>query len=235
MVYNCHTCCDPKFKECIKHKHRNCYKTKSAKKNLGRKLNAFYGIDLTDDIKYKVCHNIYQSLRHYTIPRQVKEKDIIIIPAEQIRFSRRLNPGKMDINKMKKVSIRVGTKEYPVIDLIEEEITPKKKVYRSRSQVLYDELSECSKKYKCPMFTLTAREQTRRIHNLSYELVGSCVDRNLLKEGPIPNRIFHNKELAIEVITTIDRIKQKIQDMFCINLLSLGNEMAGIEESEAEK
>ena len=136
---------------------------------------------------------------------------------------------------MKKVSIRVGTKEYPVIDLIEEEIKPTKKVYRSRSQVLYDELSECSKKYKCPMFNLTAREQTRRIHNLSYELVGSCVDRNLLKEGPIPNRIFHNKELAIEVITIIDRIKHKIQDMFCINLLSLGNEMTAVEESEAEK
>ena len=30
---------------------------------------------------------------------------------------------------MKKVSIRVGKKEYPVIDLIEEEIKPNKKVY----------------------------------------------------------------------------------------------------------
>ena len=42
MVRVDRTCCDPKFKECIKYKHRNCYKTKPAKYISGRKLNAFY-------------------------------------------------------------------------------------------------------------------------------------------------------------------------------------------------
>ena len=236
MVYRDHTCCDPKFKQLIYGIHKRYNKYKTNRYVSGRKLNAYFKINCLDDnIKYRVCSNINDQLKNYNVPWKRKENDVIIAPKEPARFSRRLNPSKMDINKMKKVSIRVGTKEYPVIDLIEEEITPKKKVYRSRSQVLYDELSECSKKYKYPMLTLTAREQTKRMHNLSNQLVGSCVDRNLLKEGPIPNRIFHNKELAIEVITTIDRIKQKIQDMFCINLLSLGNEMTGVEESEAEK
>ena len=63
MVYHHHTCCDPKFKEYIKHKHRNCLKTKPAKHISGRKLNAFYGIDLKDDISYKVGYNIYISLQ----------------------------------------------------------------------------------------------------------------------------------------------------------------------------
>ena len=128
MVYHHHTCCNAKFKECIKNKHRDCQKTKPTKLVLGKKRYAFYGIGLSDDIKYRVYHNIYQNLGHYTIPRQVKEKDIIIIPTDQARFSRQLNTGKMDTNKMKKVTIRVGTKEYTVIDSIEEEITNKKSI-----------------------------------------------------------------------------------------------------------
>ena len=117
-----------------------------------------YKISVTENKSYKVCANIFEEIKNYNVPPNREEKNIIIIPTEQTRFSRRLNPGKIHINKMKKVSIRVGTKEYPVIDLIEEEIKPTKKVYRSRSQVLYDKLSECSKKYKCPMFKLTSRE-----------------------------------------------------------------------------
>ena len=54
--------CDNEFKECIKHKHRNFNKTNPAKHISGRKLNTFYGIDLKDDISYKVCYNIYYSL-----------------------------------------------------------------------------------------------------------------------------------------------------------------------------
>ena len=85
------------------------------------------------------------------------------------------------------------------------------------------------------MFSLTPREQTKRVYNLSYALIGSCVDRNLLKEGPVPNRILHNKELAIQVITTIDRVKQQIQEMFHLNLLTLSKEMTNIVDNEVEK
>ena len=84
------------------------------------------------------------------------------------------------------------------------------------------------------MFKISPRQQTRRVHNLSYDLIGSCVDRNLLKQGPVPNRILHNKELAIQVITTIDRIKQQIQDMFGLNLLTLSKEMTDIIDNEVE-
>ena len=108
-------------------------------------------------------------------------------------------------------------------------------MYRSRDQVMYDELSASSAKYYHPMFSLTPREQTKRVYNLSYELIGSCIDRNLLKEGPVPNRILHNKELAIQVITTIDRVKQKIQDMFGLNLLTLSKEMTDIIDNEVEQ
>ena len=117
----------------------------------------------------------------------------------------------------------------------EEENNPSKKVYRSRDQVLYDELSEISLNYKVIMFSLTPREQTKRVYNLSYALIGSCVDRNLLKEGPVPNRILHNKELAIQVITTIDRVKQQIQEMFHLNLLTLSKEMTNTVDNEVEK
>ena len=74
---------------------------------------------------------------------------------------------------MKKLNVTVGRKDYPIVDLtIEEEITPSKKVYRSRDQVMYDELSASSAKYYHPMFSLTPKEQRKRVYNLSYELIG---------------------------------------------------------------
>ena len=85
------------------------------------------------------------------------------------------------------------------------------------------------------MFKLTTREQTKSVYNLSYELIGSCFDNNLLKEGLVPNRILHIKELAIRVITTIDRVKQQIQDMFGLNLLTLSKEMTDIIDNEVEE
>ena len=144
MVRCPNTSCDAELKQKIKHKHRHCSKAQhSVKHILGRKLNAYYGIDLIDDKSYRVCHNIYVALRNYNIPRKRKEKDILIIPTKQLRFSRRLNPSKIEIKKLNKVTVRVGKKVYLIEDLItEEENTPSKKVYRSRDQVLYDELSK---------------------------------------------------------------------------------------------
>ena len=69
MVRSINTCCDPQLKTWIKEKHWNCYKGKPAKYILRRKLNAFYNIDLQEDIPFKVCHNIYNNVKNYKVPR----------------------------------------------------------------------------------------------------------------------------------------------------------------------
>ena len=84
MVYRHHSCYNPKFKEYIKHKHKNCYKTKPVKFVLGRNLNSFNGIGLTDDIEYRY---VIISIRVYnTILFLEKERKRILLLYQQSKL-----------------------------------------------------------------------------------------------------------------------------------------------------
>ena len=74
MVRHNNTCCDPEFKQYIKHRHRNCHKKNSNRYVIGKKLNAFYNISLKEDKCYKVCSNIFDKVKNFRVPRKRKDK-----------------------------------------------------------------------------------------------------------------------------------------------------------------
>ena len=82
---------------------------------------------------------------------------------------------------------------------------------------LVKENSEGYSGYRIPYEGLKMREHSRRVVGLAATIISSCVDRESLMDKGV-EYLIGNKDLAVDILTVIDSIRNKVQDELRVNL-----------------
>lgn len=227
--------CDANVRKAISHKHQRCNTTKPSKFLFpGTKINNFFGVDgLDGETEYKVCTNVADRLRNYKMPRTTKTQH------SNFETPRRRKRHMTDLEKVTSVSLSIQGENrqshYHMDQFGDTSTSDSKNQHRSSHRDMFCGLvKERGEGFRRPYEGIVMRERVRRVEGLAAMVIAACVDRDELEKKGV-EYLSGNRELAVDVMTVLDIIKNRVQDELRVNLLSVNDEITPLPEGEDEE
>ena len=211
--------CHPDFKSLCGHLHVKCNKGGRHRSSLvyGKRLNYFLKKDhaLNAKQKYQVCYGVGRRIKDIVVPKHYCPNPKVVAERRSRRQAgEQPTPPSPSINSCSlALPSSSHTATLPTIN----------KEYRHRGEIAVDNILNEGLNYKIQYSKLSMRERARRTKLLAEKVIASCVNKaELILEGEI--HLHDNLELAVDVITCLDTIRDKCQYLLKMNLSKLTNE-----------
>ena len=144
--------------------------------------------------------------------------DVVIIPSmnreERLKRRNRIGINDPKLLGIKGVRVIVDDSEDGIIDLTKSRV--------SSNQKFVDDVLH-KRYYRVPFGRLTMRQRRLRMRELSTNIISSCIDRLAYKNNP--DKYLHkNNELAVDILSLIDGIKECIEKKLKVSLKDIEEE-----------
>ena len=229
--------CDPVFKELFMGhsacdlKTRPIFVSGFRLKLLLKKTNSCCtATELENHQQYQVCYTVKKKLKALQIPEEnlpaVGEDGVDEDDAEEEGGDAEEedeDAGEEDgvasvRNKKKRMQDDVEA------DVEEEDHPSKRKMRTSSKEKLLNDIFEAGKLFRQPYRRLCNRERTRRINTLANSVIATCVSKSDLKDKGV-NSLVDNVDLAVDIISVLDAMKDRMQKVTKVNFNSLEAEV----------
>ena len=89
-----------------------------------------------------------------------------------------------------------------------------------KEKIYIENVLKEGKEYRFPFKKLSMRERVRRVNCLVYKTLAACIDKREFKKEKM-GYLRENTDLAVDLLTVIDMMKDRVQHILKINLMTV--------------